>query len=69
RGVEIPVEADRLGFLQLRPTPGGEADILLEYDLTTEKKLTAAISVLAWLLSVAGSLARRSRQATPAAGV
>lgn len=52
-GREIPVEEDKLGFMVLHPNPSSAAHIELEYRGTTEQRVMAAISAIAWIAAIA----------------
>ena len=64
KGIAIPVERDPMGFLYLRPPAGGEPDIVLEYGMSWEKRLTLAVSAAAWVLSVIACMNRHRARGT-----
>jgi len=60
-GREIPIEADNLGFMVLRPAPAAATHIELRYRSTAEPRVMAALSAIAWLAAIGGLfLGRRS---------
>lgn len=69
KGNPVPVEPDAMGFLYLRASPGSEADIVLQYGLTSEKWMAWALSAAAWVLSVIACLNRRLRNPFPGRGI
>ncbi|MFN7935690.1 MAG: hypothetical protein U0R19_20345 [Bryobacteraceae bacterium] len=64
KGNAIPVEKDAMGFLYLRPPVASEPDIVLEYGMSWEKRLTLAVSAAAWVLSVIACMNRHGGPGT-----
>jgi hypothetical protein len=52
-GREIPIEADNLGFIVLRPAAVAATRIELEYRATAEPRIMAAVCALAWIAALA----------------
>jgi hypothetical protein len=48
-GNDIPVEADRLGFMVLHPAPASATQIELRYHGTMEQRIFAGVSLMAWV--------------------
>jgi hypothetical protein len=60
-GREIPIEADSLGFVVLRPTASAAVHIELRYRVGAEPRIMAAISALAWTGALAALFIWRKR--------
>jgi hypothetical protein len=52
-GRAIPIEADNLGFMVLRPAAAVATHIELDYRATAEPRLMAALSALSWMAALA----------------
>lgn len=53
-GKPVEVASDPLGYLLVKPTPGSDAPIVLEYRPTWEKITMAVVSVLTWIGATMG---------------
>jgi hypothetical protein len=60
-GQEIPWTADRLGFLVVHPSPAAETRIELRFEGTTEQRVMAVLSVIAWAIALGALIRSRSR--------
>jgi hypothetical protein len=60
-GGEIPVEADKLGFVVLRATASPAAHIVMRYRVGAEPRTMAAISAVSWIGSLAALIIWRKR--------
>ncbi|MBI3698283.1 MAG: hypothetical protein HY238_26025, partial [Acidobacteria bacterium] len=64
-GAPISIDRDKMGFLLLRARPAALARIDLAYRGTTDQRVMAGISGLAWMAAIAGLWFRRK----PSGGV
>jgi hypothetical protein len=60
-GRDIPVEADNLGFVVLRPNPSAATHIGMRYRVGAEPRIMAAIGALAWIGALAALFLWRKR--------
>ena len=58
-GVPIRIDRDKMGFLLLRPRPATAARLDLVYRGTTDQRVMAGLSGLAWIAALAGLWFRR----------
>jgi len=65
-GREVPLTADRLGFLVVHPSPAPQTMIDLTFYGTTEQRVMAGVSAIAWIAAIAGRI-RVRRHASDAA--
>jgi hypothetical protein len=60
-GHAIALSQDKLGFLVLHPSPAAATRIELSYRGTTEQRLMAALSAVAWIAALSGLVLRGVR--------
>jgi uncharacterized membrane protein YfhO len=60
-GRAIPIDADNLGFMVLRPATSAATRIELQYRVGAEPWIMAAISALAWMGALAALFLWRKR--------
>jgi hypothetical protein len=65
-GRPVTIERDNLGFMIVRAGATAQSTIELHYGGTTEQRVMAAISALAWMAALAALFRRRGRQRAPA---
>jgi hypothetical protein len=63
-GHDIAITQDQLGFVVLHPSPAAATRIELRYRGTTEQRIMAAVSAIAWLASLFALWGRRFRLPT-----
>jgi len=61
-GRTIPIDRDRLGYMILRAIPAAAANIQLTYGGTWEQRLMAALSAIAWIVSLGMIVRERQRR-------
>jgi hypothetical protein len=66
-GRPVAIQQDALGFMQVKANPAAQGSIELRYTGTTEQRVVAVLSGLAWIAALAALYLRRDRQTAPAA--
>jgi hypothetical protein len=62
-GREVPLTADRLGFVVVHPSPAAQTRIELAFHGTAEQRLMATLGVIAWIGAIAVRIRARRRPA------
>jgi hypothetical protein len=62
-GREVPLTADRLGFVVVHPSPAAQTRIELAFHGTAEQRLMATLGAIAWIGAIAVRIRARRRPA------